>query len=120
EAHKEGEPLWAVERLEAGGRVRIRHVVGHHRILTGCRLVALGLEELVRDTHLDVVRLAGEELQGLILRLPAEAGNSPIVAVAIRVPGDHIGPTADPEYRLLRGVYIQVGANRVVWDHLDQ
>src|SRR2546427_1752484 len=38
------------------------------RELARCGLVALGLEQLVGDSHFDVVRLAGEQQQGLVLR----------------------------------------------------
>ena len=50
--------------------------------LAGRRLVALGLEQLVGDAHLDVVGLAREQQQRLVLRLPAEARDGAVVAVA--------------------------------------
>ena len=37
----------------------------------------------LRDAHLDVVGLAGEQQQRLVLRLPAEAGDGAVVAVVV-------------------------------------
>ena len=58
-------------------------------------LVALGLEQLVGDAHLDVVGLAGEHQQRLVLRLPSEARDRAVVAVVVRLAGD--GPARQVE-----------------------
>src|SRR5207302_6194764 len=44
-------------------------------------------EQLIADAHLHVVGLAGEDLQRLVLRLPAEAADRSVVAVVIESPG---------------------------------
>ena len=65
--------------------------------------IAFGRECLVADSHLDVVGLAREDQQRLVLRLPAEAGDRPVVAVVVGLTGDRIaaqhdvGPAADAE-----------------------
>ena len=64
----------------------VGHVVGHRGELAGGVLVALLLERLVGDAHLDVVGLTREDQQGLVLGLPAEPGDRSIVAVAIARP----------------------------------
>ena len=51
--------------------------------LAARREVALVREGFVGDALLDVVGFAGEDQQGFILRLPAEASNGPVVARAI-------------------------------------
>jgi hypothetical protein len=56
-------------------------------------LFGRGWEELVADPHLDVVGLAGEHSQRLVLRLPAKAGDCPVIAAAVRVTGDAQGRT---------------------------
>ena len=68
--------------------------------------VALGLEQLVGDAHLDVVGLAGEQQQRLVLRLPAEARDGAVIAVAVRLTRDgaagqdDVGPAADAQRAL--------------------
>src|SRR5262249_54732765 len=58
-------------------------------------LVALLREELVGDTHLDVVGLACEHQQRLVLRLPAEAGDGAIVAAGVgHAADDAVGVTS--------------------------
>ena len=81
EALEVGELLDGADRRRHGS---CRDVVGHRRELAGRGLVTLGLEQLVGDAHLDVVGLAGEEQQRLVLSLPAEAGDRAVVAVAVR------------------------------------
>src|SRR5207245_2262415 len=76
-------------------------------------LVALDRKQLVGDPHLDVVRLAGEEEQRLVLRLPAEPGDASVVPVPV-------GTTADAEDPLGERVAGEVGDNRAVGDLLDQ
>src|SRR5262249_16288991 len=90
EAHEEGELLDGADGPGAAGGIGGRHVVRPLRELTARRLVALLLEELVADAHLDVVRLPREEEQRLVLRFPAEAADGPVVAVPV-------GTTADAE-----------------------
>ena len=50
--------------------------------------VALGREQLVGDAHLDVVGLAGEQQQRLVLRLPAEPRDRAVVAVVVGLAAD--------------------------------
>ena len=52
---------------------------------TARRFVALLREKLVRDSHLDVVGLAREHEKRLVLRLPSESGNGPIVCAEVHV-----------------------------------
>ena len=81
----------------ARGRGRkIERVVGRGDVETAWGFIALLGEELVRDSHLDVVGFRGEHEQGLILGLPPKAGNGSIVGaevgvaaqVGVGVPGD--------------------------------
>ena len=78
--------------------------------LAGRRLVALSLEQLVGDAHFDVVGLAGEHQQRLVLRLPAEPRDRAVVAVVVGLPGDcpardvEVRPAADAQCVLRRGV----------------
>src|SRR6185436_2183250 len=67
EAHEEGELLDRAERREGAAGGRIRDAVRVGRELAVAVLVALGLEQLVGNAHLDVVGLAGEEQQRLVL-----------------------------------------------------
>ena len=69
---------------------------------------ALILEQLVGDALLDVVGLAREDEQRLVLRLPAEAGDGPVVPVAVEVPSDAEigslrGGAGEPAGQLLLG-----------------
>src|SRR5215469_214187 len=75
EAHEGGKLLNGAEGLGASDAIGVDHRVRHRRKLAAGRLVALGLKDLVGDAHLDVVRLAGEEQQRLVLCLPAKACN---------------------------------------------
>src|SRR5262245_43720242 len=50
----------------------VGHVIRNCRKLACWSFIALRLEELVGDTHFDVVRLAGEQEEGFVLRLPSE------------------------------------------------
>src|SRR5262249_27109255 len=48
-------------------------------------------EQVVRNAHLDVVRLAGKQLNRLVLRFPAEARDGAVVGAAIEGAGDSKG-----------------------------
>jgi hypothetical protein len=48
-------------------------------------LVALLREELVRDSHLDVVGFAREHEEGFVLRFPAETGDGPIICTEVHI-----------------------------------
>ena len=45
-------------------------------------------ENLVCDSHLDVVSLGGEEKQGLVLRFPSEARDGPVAAGRVHMARD--------------------------------
>src|SRR2546428_11608212 len=82
--------------------VSLGHVVGNS-IELACRgFIPLGLKELVGDTHLDVVRHAGEQQERLVLGLPAKTGDRTVIAVVVRLAGDRmageddIRPTPSP------------------------
>ena len=77
------------------------------------RLVTLGLEQIVGDPLLDVVGLAREDQERLVLRLPAEPCDRLVVAVMVRA-------TRDAERRLHEGVRVAVGEDRTVGNLLDQ
>src|SRR5712692_177804 len=74
-AHEEG------EALDAALRTVQARVVGHRGVLAG--LFPLLREELVAYALLDVVGLAGEDQQALVLGLPAKASDRPVVARAV-------------------------------------
>src|SRR5262245_60017923 len=72
EAHEEGELVDGARRRDRIPRGGVGDAVRLGGSLAVRVLLALGLEQLVGDAHLDVVGLAGEEQQRLVLRLPAE------------------------------------------------
>src|SRR5207253_4422355 len=74
----------AAVRAQVGGVFRRRVEVAAGR--DG----ALAREQLAGDALLDVVGLAGKDEERLVLRLPAEAGDGPVVAVMVE-------PAADAE-----------------------
>src|SRR5262249_12728735 len=88
-------------------------VVGSWRGLAPRRLIPLRREELVGDTHLDVVGLTGKHQQRDVLSLPPESGDRAVVARAIEV-------TADSEVLLTAGIGRQVGIQGGVRDALQQ
>ena len=69
-----------VGRIRVSDAVRIAHVLAI--------FFTLGLEQIVRDAHLDVVGLAREHQQRLVLRLPPEARDGAIVAVVVALAAD--------------------------------
>src|SRR5262252_9630974 len=122
EAHEGGELLRTAHGLGGRGGVRVRDVVRHGGELAARRLLALLGEELVRDALLDVVRLAREDQERLVLRLPAEARDRAVVAAGVGRASDvdAVGTAADAESGLAvgrRGEVVQDGAVR---DALDQ
>ena len=86
EALEHRELLDRADRVQRRERLGVEDVVGHRRELAARRLVTLDLEQLVGDAHLDVVGLAREQQQRLVLRLPAEARDRAVVAVAVDLP----------------------------------
>ena len=89
-------------------------------------LVALGLEHLVGDPHFDVVGLAGEQQQRLVLPLPAEPRDRAVVAVVVGLPRDRaagemvVRPPADAERLRADAVAARFASQRRVRDHFDQ
>src|SRR6266550_8208969 len=75
EAREEGELFDRTDRIKGPLAVSLGHVVGNCTELASRCFIPLGLKELVGDTHLDVVRLAGEQQERLILGLPAKTGD---------------------------------------------
>jgi len=72
----------------AGGRgsgCEVKGVVGSGVEDTAGSFIALLREELVGDSHLDVVGLACEHEKGFVLRLPSETGDGSIVGTEIHV-----------------------------------
>jgi hypothetical protein len=63
-----------------------RHVAGNRGEPAARRFVTFLLEQLVGDPHLDVVGLAGEEQQRLVLRLPPEPGMVPSLPLRLTRP----------------------------------
>src|SRR5260370_14366946 len=68
-----------------GGSREVERGLGRGVEQTARSSVALLGEELIGYPHLDVVCLAGEHEQGLVLCLPSEAGNCPVVCTAVRI-----------------------------------
>ncbi len=122
EAHEVSEPLHPAERFDRTRRLGVRDVVGRLRELAVRRLIPLGLEELVADAHLDVVGLAREEKQRLVLGLPAKARDGAVVAVHVgrAVERDAVRPAADAERALAGSVRGLIRHDRTVRDLLDQ
>src|SRR5207245_9000241 len=110
EAREEGELFDRANRIEGRLAVSLGHIVGNCIELASRGFVPLGLKKLVGDTHLDVVRLAGEQQERLVLGLPAKAGDRAAIAVIVslsgyRVPGENdIRQTVNPERSLPGGV----------------
>ena len=126
EAREEGELLDRAQALDQRLGDALGGVVGDRRELAARGLVALGLKELVGDPHLDVVRLAGEQEQRLVLSLPSEPRDRAVVAVVVRLAGDRVagendvGPALDPEILLPGRVVGLVREDRLIGDLLDQ
>src|SRR5207244_4237200 len=87
EAREEGKLFDRTDRIEGLLAVSLGHVVGNSIELASRGFVPLGLKELVGDTHLDVVRLAGEQQERLVLGLPAKTGDRAVIAVVVRLAG---------------------------------
>src|SRR5207245_5791187 len=103
EAREEVELFYRTNRIEGRLAVSLGHIVGNCIELASRGFVPLGLKELVGDTHLDVVRLAGEQQERLVLGLPAKTGDRAVIAVVVRLARDRmagendIRPTVNPE-----------------------
>src|ERR1700674_4738319 len=105
--------VWASREVEAVLRCRVEE--------TTRSLVAFLGEELVRDPHLDVVGLAGEYEEGLVLRLPSEAGDRAVVGAAVRGASQvRVRVTRNAQPRLQRGVSTHVRQDRRIGDRLDE
>src|SRR6516162_3960206 len=84
---------------------------------TGRSLVAFLGEQLVRDSHFYVVGFGGEHEQRLVLCLPSETGNGPIIRAAVHVPAEvRVRMAGDTQGGLLVGVGLYVGKDDGVWD----
>ncbi len=70
-------------------------------------------ENFIRDTHFDVICLAGEQEQRLVLRLPSEASDSTVVAGCI-----HMSTYAEQALQS-RGVRTQIVLDGGVCDAFD-
>src|SRR5215471_20541695 len=105
EAHEGGELLRAAHGLDGRGGVGVCGVVGYGGELAARRLLTLLGKELVGDALLDVVRLAREDQERLVLCLPAEARDGAVVAARVGRAGDldAIGAAADAESGLAVG-----------------
>ena len=100
---------------------KVERVIWRSDEKTGGSLVAFLREQLVRDTHFDIVGFAGEHDQGLVLRLPAETSDGAVVGAAIDVAAeDGVGVAEDTQRGLLGGVGLHVGQDGGVRDGLDQ
>src|SRR5579872_2798468 len=66
------------------------HVVRFRLVRAVAARVFLGRrrEDLVGDAHLDIIGLARKHRDGLVLRLPAKAGDGAVVTAAVGTPGD--------------------------------
>ena len=94
EAHEIGEVAHVIDHFLRLGQLVVDGVLGRgHNAFAGggvlcTSLAALIGKQFVGNALLHVVGLPGEDDQRLVLRLPTEAGNGAVVAVAIGVPGD--------------------------------
>src|SRR5207245_9925751 len=126
EAREEGKLFDRTDRIKGLLAVSLGHVVGNSIVLASRGFIPLGLKELVGDTHLDVVRLAGEQQERLVLGLPAKTSDRAVIAVVVRLAGDRmageddIRPTVNPERSLHGGVIGLVGKDHLVRDLFDQ
>ena len=109
-----------LEVAALGGRRRkVERVIWRGGEETCWSLVALLREQLVRDSHLHVVRLAREHEQGFVLRLPSEARNGSVVCTAIRIAAQvRVGVTGNAQLCLLGCVGLDIGENRRVGNRL--
>ena len=94
EAHEIREVIHVIDHFLRLGQLVVDGVLGRgHNASAGggvlcTSLAALIGKQFVGNALLHVVGLPGEDDQRLVLRLPTEAGNGAVVAVAIGVPGD--------------------------------
>src|SRR5208282_4896427 len=78
-------------------------------------------KKLIRDSHLDVVSLAGEHEQRFVLRLPPETSDGPIVGAEVHVSAKVRVRVSGNTQRRFRGrVGLQVGKDRRVGNRLNQ
>src|SRR5216684_2136545 len=126
EAREEGELFDRADHLESRLAIGLGDVVGNRRKLASRGFIALGLKQLVADTHFHVVRLAGEQQEGFVLGLPSKPRDRAVIAVVVRLAGDrmasedNIGPAVDPECFLLGCVIDLVRKDHLVRDLFDQ
>src|SRR5215470_3577418 len=83
ESHEARELDHVADRIRRGRRVEMRVIFRGRIEQAAARLVAFRREELVRHTLFDVVRLPGEDHEGLVLRLPTKPGDTTIVRTRI-------------------------------------
>src|SRR5258705_1056434 len=85
------------------------------------RLIALLREQLARHSHLHVVRLARKQQQRLVLRLPTESRNRPVVRVAVHVPAQvRVRMSVNSHRRFSRRVRLHVRKDRRIRNGFDQ
>src|SRR5262249_23259929 len=119
--HEEGELRRIAEGLQGRGGAEPCVILRRPVEEAVARLVAFGLEELVRHPLFNVVGPAGEDQQGLLLRLPAESRDAAVITAGIGAarslpirlsPNAHGGTT--------RSRRLQVRENGRIRDLLDQ
>src|SRR5216684_5479171 len=104
---------------QGGGEVK--RVLGRGVEDAARSLVALLREQLVRDPHLDVVRLAREQEKGLVLRLPSKAGDRPVVRAAVGIAAQvRVRVTGNAQRLLQVRLGLHVRENRRVGYRLDE
>ena len=116
-AHEVGKRLDVRDDGRIGGargrRCEVECVIGRGDIETARGLVALLGEQLVRDSHLDIVGFPREHDQGLVLGLPSEAGNGPIVGTQVGVAAQvRVGVSGDAQLRLCVCIGLHVREDR--------
>jgi hypothetical protein len=123
---EESEFLDRAQSGRSGRDLSVGDIIGDSGELAMRILLALLLEQLVRDAHLDVVGLAREHQQRLVLGLPSEPGNRSIIAIVVRVPRDcpsrhgDVGAAHDAELVLSGGAVRLVRQNQTVRNLLDE
>ena len=122
EPHEEGELLDGADRVRRGGALGIGRVIRRAGELTIRRLVALLWEQLIGNSHLDVVGLAREEQERLVLRLPPESRDGAVVAVVVggTRDSDAVRPAGDAEGGLAARIDGLVVGDGGVWNRLDE
>src|SRR5437773_10984987 len=107
ETHEHRKLFSATDCVSHYNGLGIGRIVRRFGILALRGFIPLRLEQLVGDTHFDVVGFTGEQEKRLVLSLPSETGNRAVIAILIRLAGDraarepHIRPSANPQCALV-------------------